>query len=76
MSTTGDNSPTVVLVHGGFADASFWAPVIRRLQARDMPVLAPPNPLRGSPTTPSTSRASCARSTGPCCSSATPTAAP
>jgi pimeloyl-ACP methyl ester carboxylesterase len=23
------NTPTIVLVHGGFADASFWAPVIR-----------------------------------------------
>jgi pimeloyl-ACP methyl ester carboxylesterase len=25
--------PTVVLAHGGFADASFWAPVITYLQA-------------------------------------------
>ena len=41
------NNPTVVLVHGGFADASFWAPVIEDLQAHDVPVLAPPNPLRG-----------------------------
>jgi pimeloyl-ACP methyl ester carboxylesterase len=41
------NIPTVVLVHGGFADASYWAPVIRELQAHDLPVLAPPNPLRG-----------------------------
>lgn len=41
------NVPTVVLVHGGFADASFWAPVIEDLQAHDVPVLAPPNPLRG-----------------------------
>ena len=41
------NKPTVVLVHGGFADASFWAPVIKELQAHDVPVLAPPNPLRG-----------------------------
>jgi pimeloyl-ACP methyl ester carboxylesterase len=39
--------PTVVLVHGGFADASFWTPVIQELQARDVPVLAPANPLRG-----------------------------
>jgi pimeloyl-ACP methyl ester carboxylesterase len=39
--------PTVVLVHGGFADASFWTPVIRELQRRGLPVLAPPNPLRG-----------------------------
>ena len=41
------NTPTVVLVHGGFADASYWAPVIEELQAHDVPVLAPPNPLRG-----------------------------
>ncbi len=41
------NTPTVVLVHGGFADASFWVPVIKDLQAHDLPVLAPPNPLRG-----------------------------
>jgi pimeloyl-ACP methyl ester carboxylesterase len=41
------NMPTVVLVHGGFADASFWVPVIEDLQAHDLPVLAPPNPLRG-----------------------------
>ena len=46
MSESTD-TPTVVLVHGGFADASFWAPVIEDLQAHDVPVLAPPNPLRG-----------------------------
>jgi pimeloyl-ACP methyl ester carboxylesterase len=39
--------PTVVLVHGGFADASFWGPVVKDLQAHGLPVLAPPNPLRG-----------------------------
>jgi pimeloyl-ACP methyl ester carboxylesterase len=43
----GTNVPTIVLVHGGFADASFWTPVIQELQARGLPVLAPPNPLRG-----------------------------
>src|SRR3954466_9292771 len=41
------NIPTVVLVHGGFADASFWAPVIEDLQAHNVPVMAPANPLRG-----------------------------
>jgi len=45
--TNSPNTPTVVLVHGGFADASFWTPVIQKLQARGLPVLAPPNPLRG-----------------------------
>src|SRR5215469_16386729 len=41
------NIPTVILVHGGFADASFWVPVIKELHAHNVPVLAPPNPLRG-----------------------------
>src|SRR4051812_35254646 len=45
--TNTTNTPTIVLVHGGFADASFWAPVIRELHASDLPVLAPANPLRG-----------------------------
>jgi pimeloyl-ACP methyl ester carboxylesterase len=45
--TDNSNVPTIVLVHGGFADASYWAPVIRELQASDLPVLAPANPLRG-----------------------------
>jgi pimeloyl-ACP methyl ester carboxylesterase len=39
--------PTVVLVHGAFADASGWAGVIRRLEHDGYPVIAPPNPLRG-----------------------------
>jgi pimeloyl-ACP methyl ester carboxylesterase len=42
--------PTVVLVHGGFADATIsWNGVIDRLQKRGYPVLAPANPLRGLP---------------------------
>ncbi|MFF7335617.1 alpha/beta fold hydrolase [Streptomyces sp. NPDC008150] len=44
MTTT---TPTVVLVHGAFADAASWAGVVTELQARGIPVLAPPNPLRG-----------------------------
>jgi pimeloyl-ACP methyl ester carboxylesterase len=39
--------PTVVLVHGAFADASSWNGVIQRLQAQGVPVTAPANPLRG-----------------------------
>jgi pimeloyl-ACP methyl ester carboxylesterase len=39
--------PTVVLVHGAFADASGFASVIRQLEAQDVPVRAPMNPLRG-----------------------------
>ena len=40
-------SPTVVLVHGAFADASSWTGVIERLQAADLRVVAPAIPLRG-----------------------------
>jgi len=40
-------SPTVVLVHGAFADASSWNGVIERLQAKGVNVTAPANPLRG-----------------------------
>lgn len=40
-------SPTVVLVHGAFADASSWNGVIERLLAKGVKVTAPANPLRG-----------------------------
>jgi pimeloyl-ACP methyl ester carboxylesterase len=40
-------SPTVVLVHGAFGDASGYAGVIRVLQSQDVEVRAPMNPLRG-----------------------------
>ena len=39
--------PTVVLVHGAFADGSSWNGVIERLQAEGVHVTAPANPLRG-----------------------------
>ena len=39
--------PTVVLVHGAFADGSSWNGVIERLQAKGISVTAPANPLRG-----------------------------
>ena len=45
--TTASDTPTIVLVHGGFADASYWAPVIAELQSRGLPVVAPANPQRG-----------------------------
>jgi pimeloyl-ACP methyl ester carboxylesterase len=41
------SSPTVVLVHGAFADAGSWAPVTRMLVEADVPVTAIVNPLRG-----------------------------
>ena len=45
--TSAASGPTVVLVHGAFADASGWADVIERLMAARLPVLAIVNPLRG-----------------------------
>jgi pimeloyl-ACP methyl ester carboxylesterase len=39
--------PTIVLVHGDWADASSWSSVIERLQNRGFKVVAPPNLLRG-----------------------------
>ena len=39
--------PTVILVHGAWADSSGWAGVITRLQRDGYTVLAPANPLRG-----------------------------
>jgi pimeloyl-ACP methyl ester carboxylesterase len=39
--------PTIVLVHGDWADGSSWSAVIERLQRQRYPVVAPPNPLRG-----------------------------
>jgi len=39
--------PTVVLVHGAWADSGSWDRVIRRLQRDGYTVWAPPNPLMG-----------------------------
>ena len=39
--------PTIVLVHGAWADASSWNPVITELQSQGFDVLAPTNLLRG-----------------------------
>jgi pimeloyl-ACP methyl ester carboxylesterase len=39
--------PTIVLVHGAWADASSWTLVIERLQQAGYTVDAPPNPLQG-----------------------------
>lgn len=41
------SGPTVVLVHGAFADAGSWAAVTERLVAAGVPVKAIVNPLRG-----------------------------
>lgn len=42
----GGDKPTIVLVHGAWADASSWSRVVRRLQGDGYPVIAPANPLR------------------------------
>jgi pimeloyl-ACP methyl ester carboxylesterase len=39
--------PTIVLVHGGWADASSWDAVAQRLEEDGYTVIAPANPLRG-----------------------------
>ncbi|MFF3500545.1 alpha/beta fold hydrolase [Streptomyces sp. NPDC003247] len=44
MTTT---TPTVLLVHGAFADAASWSGVVAELQSHGIPVVAPANPLRG-----------------------------
>jgi pimeloyl-ACP methyl ester carboxylesterase len=41
-----EQKPTVVLVHGAFAESASWNPVIERLQALGLDVVAVANPLR------------------------------
>jgi pimeloyl-ACP methyl ester carboxylesterase len=41
--------PTVVLIHGAWADSSSWNGVVQRLQDAGYTVDTPPNPLRGLP---------------------------
>jgi pimeloyl-ACP methyl ester carboxylesterase len=41
------NRPTIVLVHGAFAESASWKNVIDALLRADYPVLAAANPLRG-----------------------------
>jgi len=47
MADSGPASPTVVLVHGAFADAGSWAAVTELLLGSGVAVQAPANPLRG-----------------------------
>jgi pimeloyl-ACP methyl ester carboxylesterase len=47
MNPQDGSQPTVVLVHGAFADGSSWTGVIERLQAEGIRVTAPAIPLRG-----------------------------
>ncbi|WP_086722346.1 alpha/beta fold hydrolase [Streptomyces carpinensis] len=48
-ATPTGQKPTVVLVHGAFADGSSWNAVVQRLQQDGYQVIAPPNTLRGIP---------------------------
>ncbi|MFJ4030906.1 alpha/beta hydrolase [Streptomyces griseoluteus] len=45
----GGEKPTIVLVHGAFADASSWNGVVGPLQRDGYKVIAAANPLRGIP---------------------------
>jgi pimeloyl-ACP methyl ester carboxylesterase len=45
-STPNTSRPTVVLVHGAWADSTGWTGVIKRLESDGYPVIAPANPLR------------------------------
>ena len=45
--TNGNGRPTIVLVHGDWADASSWTAVIQRLEEKGYTAVAPPNVLRG-----------------------------
>ncbi|MFF7476345.1 alpha/beta fold hydrolase [Streptomyces sp. NPDC008092] len=42
--------PTIVLVHGGYADSSCWNATIRELQDKGYTTVCGSNPLRGIPT--------------------------
>lgn len=44
---SGSAKPTIVLVHGAFADSSGWSSVANGLMDRGFPVVAFSNPLRG-----------------------------
>lgn len=46
MKTTPTSKPTIVLVHGAFADSSSWNGVVEQLSKDGYPVLAAANPLR------------------------------
>ncbi len=39
--------PTIVLLHGAFADASSWSRLYAELAGDGLMIKAPPNPLRG-----------------------------
>jgi hypothetical protein len=42
-----EQTPTNVLVHGAFADASSWSRLYAELAGDGLTIKAPPNPSRG-----------------------------
>jgi pimeloyl-ACP methyl ester carboxylesterase len=61
----GKPKPTIVLVHGAWADGSSWNAVTQRLLRDGYPVRVPPNPLRSLPTDAATVASFLATLTGP-----------
>ena len=49
-AAAGKQKPTIVLVHGGYADSSCWNATIQELQHKGYRTIAGSNPLRGIPT--------------------------
>ena len=47
LALAADVKPTVVLVHGAFADSSSWNGVVKILEKDGYPVISAANPLRG-----------------------------
>ena len=70
-----EQKPTVVLVHGAFADAGSFAAVIPLLLADGIKVVAPAVPNRSLIGDSAYIASSSARSRARCCWPATPTAA-
>ena len=66
--------PTIVLVHGAFADSASWDGVIDALAGAGHPVIAATTRSGTWPPTPPASAMSSARLKGRFCSSPTPTA--
>ena len=48
IRSTSAVKPTIVLVHGAFADSTSWSSEIAFLQAKGYPVVAVANPLLGN----------------------------
>lgn len=46
-AASSQRKPTVVLVHGAFADSTSWNGVVKKLKRDGYPVIAAANPLRG-----------------------------